>query len=194
MTAALAIWTSLFVCLINISLAGKIDLTLKMNAEGAETVRSVLTKLEKFHFHNFFSTSTQKGQVNEQFMREMAFVESQDGEEADAAMNGGIWKVDSHIFKTTQSFNYSILYQQICEAFCIDWQAVDYQELAKPLYSGLAVYIYMYHLDVNGEGLPDGALDRIKAEFWLRVFKRSHNQFYVRWTLYISQLRRTEGE
>ncbi len=71
--------------------------------------------------------------------------------------------------------------------------SVDYQELAKPLYSGLAVYIYMYHLDING-GLPDGALDRIKAEFWLRVFKRSHNQFYVRWTLYISQLRRTEGE
>ncbi len=90
MTAALAIWTSLFVCLINISLAGKIDLTLKMNAEGAETVRSVLTKLEKFHFHNLLSTSTQKGQVNEHFMREMAFVESQDGEEADAAMKGGI--------------------------------------------------------------------------------------------------------
>ena len=186
---------SICTCLISIGLAGKVDLTLQVGARGAETVRSVLSKMEQVNLFNFPSVSTQRGQINEQFMREMAYVESEDGEEMDTdSMEGGIWRVDSRIFEETQSYNYSTLYHLICESFCIDWRTVNFRDLTKPLYSGLTVRIYMYHLDTIGRGLPEGALDKTKAEFWLKRFQENQQQFSMKWFIYVSQLRRIEGK
>ena len=104
------------------------DLTLQDGAKGAETVRSVLTKLEYFNFFSLLSTSGQKTQVNEQFMREMAFVSSEDGEETNTVNIGGIWRVDRSIFEKTKSFNYTSLYRQISDCFYIDWSRISYRD------------------------------------------------------------------
>jgi len=168
------------------------DLTLQDGAKGAEIVRSVLTKLEYSDFFSILSTSSQETQVKEQFMREMAYVTSKDGEETNTASTGGIWGVDQSIFEKTKSFNYTSLYQQIADSFCIDWKRVRYGDLAKPLYSSLAVKIYLYHQNVIGNRLPSVSLDRTKAMFWVEVFQQ--NQNYTRWTTYVAQLRTIEGK
>jgi len=184
-----------FACLLSISRTEKVDLTLEVGVAGAETVRSVLNKLEHKNFLDLPSGSVGSSQVNEQFMREMAYVASQDGERpGGSGVKGGIWRLDEKVFKETQSYNYFSVYQRICEAFCIDWVTVTYEDLGKPLYSGLAVAIYMYHLDMVGNGLPVGALDRTKATFWLTFFQMNQHQSVSIWFIYIAQLRREEGK
>ena len=185
----------IFICMLGISRTEKVDSTLEVGVSGAEAVRSVLNKLEHKHFFNLPSGLTDSSQVTEQFMREMAYVASQDGERPSSNdVKGGIWRVDETIFKATQSYNYSSVYQRVCEAFCIDWATVSYKDLSKPFYSGLAVAIYMYHLETVGNGLPVEALDRTKAVFWLTFFQSNQHLSVSIWFLYVAQLRRIEGK
>ena len=180
-------------CLIVTTYTASVDRTLEDNARGAEAVRSVLSRMEQSNVFDSPSISTQQAQVNEQFMREMAYVESEDGEMATDNMEGGIWRVENSIFEETLLYNYTTLYQLICDAFCIDWRTVNYRDLTKPLYSGLAVQIHIYHLEITGRGLPEGATDRVKAAFWLEIFQRNQQRFFEKWLRCVSQLRDIEG-
>lgn len=172
------------------------DLTLEQDARGADTVRSVLSKMEQSNIFDSPSASVQRDQVTEQFIRELAYIESRDGEDnniEDMQGGGGIWRMENNVFQETKSYEYSTLYNRICELFCIDWQAVNYEDLRMPLYSGLAVRIYLYHLDNTGRGLPEAALDRTKASFWLEHFRNNQQQLFGKWLRCVSELREIEG-
>ncbi len=176
-----------------ISSTARVDQTLEDYGRGAEVVRSVLSRMEQANLYNSISVSTQKRQVYEQFMREMAYTESEDGQMTDPSTDGGIWKPSENIFEQTQSYTYNNLYQLICDVFCIDWRSVSYRDLTKPLYSGLTVQIYLYHLEITGNGLPESATDRQKAAFWLLHFLSNQQQFFEKWLRRVSQLREIEG-
>jgi len=116
--------------LICTSFSARVDKTLEDNARGAEVVRSVLSRMEQANLYNSISISTQKMQVYEQFMREMAYVQSEDGQMIDPNSDGGIWRPSANIFNQTQSYAYNNLYQLICDVFCIDWRSVSYSTQA----------------------------------------------------------------
>ena len=184
----------IFACLLYTIYATKVDRTLEENARGAETVRSVIARLDSANLFNSTSISTQKSQVYEQYTRELSYVESEDGEaNTDGSTDGGIWRVSERIFEETQSYNYRNLYQLICNVFCIDWNTVTYRDLANPLISGLTVQIYVYNLELTGRGLPESATDRQKAAFWLAMFQRNQGQLIDKWLQRVAQLRMVEG-
>jgi hypothetical protein len=169
------------------SSSARVDLTLERDAVGADVVRSVLIKLEAF---NATITSTEQ-QVMEQFMREMAFVQSKDGENnAQNAHDGGIWGVNRNLFETIRHYNYPAVFSNICSGFCVGWFDLDYSDLRTPLYSGLAVRIQLYHLFYTSQGLQEGYTDEDMALFWVAHFGGSDVNV---WLTLVQQLRNFEG-
>jgi len=180
-------------CLYYTTYAARVDRTLEVNASGAETVRSVISRLDSANLLDSASISHQKSQVYEQFTRELAYVESEDGEANADSTDGGIWRVSQSIFEETQLYSYRNLYQLICNVFCIDWSTVTYRDLANPLISGLTVQIYIYNLERSGRGLIESATDRVKAAFWLAEFQINQHQLIDKWLRCVAQLRVIEG-
>ena len=93
-----------------------LDLTLQRDARGADVVRAVQTKLDGSNIFNMLTT-TEK-QLYELFIREAAYVESQDGEENHDG--GGIWGVSEEILQQTQQHTAPELLDSICATFCIN--------------------------------------------------------------------------
>ncbi len=170
---------------------GPVDLTMKRDARGADVVRSVLSKMEE---SNVFDTSSMSAQVTEQFIREMAYVETMDGTDITASIqDGGIWGMTNEIFEETQLYDYPELFANICRFFCVDWMNLRYNDLRNPLLSGLAVRVVLFHLNSTSRGLPDIAVDRERANYWISYFGR-RNKLMSTWPSRINQLRNLEGK
>ena len=86
------------------------------------------------------------------YIRRIAWVETRDGLNRTFTFrpgyHGGLWQVDEVVFLETQNtLAYPQLidkHQQILVEFDIEWAAVEWEELRKPLHSGLAVWLYIH--------------------------------------------------
>lgn len=151
---------------------------------------SGLAKINEVDKVDKITTAAEK-QVIEQFIREMAYVESVDGTDYPQNVHdGGIWGVSRELFGQIQRYNFPQLFNAISAAFCINWLDVQYSELRSPLYSGLAVRIELFHLYSTNQRLSGAASDETKANFWTRHFSGTAAS---QWLTRTQQLRSTEG-
>ncbi|XP_048244945.1 uncharacterized protein LOC124143446 [Haliotis rufescens] len=89
------------------------------------------------------------------FLRRLAYVETHDGTDAKTyrpGYDGGIWQIDQDKFNMIK--NTGTLFSDVSSQFAIDWSTVQWSDLRKPLYSGLAAALY---LSTISEPLPQGA-------------------------------------
>ena len=178
-----------FVFLVCLAHGQGLDMTLQSGASGADVVRSVQSRLENSNIFNAPAAVTE-WQAYELFVREMAFVESQDG--TLGVQNGGIWRISQKIFKQTQQLDLNEIFDRICRIFCISWRDIGYDDLSRPLYSGLAVSIYLHHLYLTNQSSLQGAsTDMDRALFWDVSFGEFRDT--SQWLMRIEQLREIEG-
>lgn len=181
----------LLLCLASTSSERSIDLTLQRDSMGADVVRSVQSKLDDTNVFDAPSDLTER-QAYELYLRESAYVESKDGTQYPLGVpDGGIWRMSREVFEQTQVYDYPQLFNAICEAFCIDWSSVNYDELRSPLYSGLATSIFLHHLYITNRTLLETSTDMDKAVFWVTQFGES--RLAAQWISRVEQLRIVEG-
>lgn len=114
--------------------------------KGSEIVRVVVTKVESvFPTPCFAPGST--------FLRLIAYVETKDGTDSStyrSGFDGGIWQVQQKAFETTKDTNtYPDLiakHHEIKKRFGIDWTQVQWNDLRKPLVSGLAARLVLCNI------------------------------------------------
>lgn len=104
------------------------------------------------------------------FLRRLAFVESLDGKHEDTYYpnyGGGIWQVDRIGFEGTQdvSSHPALVkkHQKIKEAFNIDWPNVQWMDLRKPLYSGIAARLFLSNI---AQKIPLASNITGQAHYW----------------------------
>ena len=187
----MALWIEsvvLLVCLLVCLAHGQsVDLTLQRGANGTEVVRSVESKLSSTSLFYNLITPNEK-EVYEQFVREMAYVETRDGEDSS---EGGIWGVSRELFQQTKQYNNPRLFRAISSIFCIDWDSVSYDDLRTPLHSGLAIRIHLFSLYGSfSQKLQATSTEEGKARYWIQHFSGTSTQLWVTRT---QQLRRSEG-
>ena len=108
-------------------------------------------------------------QDDNDLLRRIAFVETKDGSYLDVFNNsGGIWAVDEDTFLSTQINNNSksSLFQkheEMRQLFGIEWKAVQWSELNKPLYSALAARLVLF---IAPEDIPSSEAVPAQAQFW----------------------------
>ena len=116
------------------------------------------------------------------YIRRIAWAETRDGLNRTFTFrpgyHGGLWQVDEVVFQETKdTLAYPLLdekYEQILVEFDIEWSRVQWVELRKPLYSGLAVWLYMF---TRTEAIPLNIQDQ--ANHWRRNYNRLHAQLTV---------------
>lgn len=102
------------------------------------------------------------------FLRRIAYVESKDGTDPLTYRNnysGGIWQVSEEAFKATKNTekftDLKKIHEMIMACFKIKWSEVEWVDLQKPFYSGLAARMYLFTFK---PGIPR---DMVKqAEYW----------------------------
>ena len=126
-----------FLCMFKLSIQQGVDQTRQREATGADVVRAVVNRIQ-----GVFGSDTQ-------FLRRIAFVESRDGTNSDTyrfGYHGGIWQVDEDLFQDTQDTTSHpelvARHEQIMNHFEIDWPSVQWTDLRRPLYSGLAARLF----------------------------------------------------
>ena len=106
---------------------------------------------------------------NSKLLQRIAYVETQDGSDREAfngGMNGGIWAVREDAFTSTQSGSNPLLVrkrEQIMVIFSINWEAVQWSELNKPLYSALAAQLVLFNAQ---DSIPSDSDEIAQAQFW----------------------------
>jgi receptor-type tyrosine-protein phosphatase Q len=132
MAATLLVFAAFFQ-LLQLTTAQAVDRTLEAEASGSGVVRAVVNKIEAVFGDD------------DQFLRRIAYVESKDGTDARTYRNGyhgGIWQVDMIGFRDTQDVvshpGLPAKFEQIMQEFGINWPNVEWMDLRKPLYSGIA--------------------------------------------------------
>ena len=120
-----------------------VDDTLREGASGSAVVRAVIGRIEDT---NIFPKDNQ-------FLRRIAYVESKDGKDSNTYRSGyygGIWQVDEVGFEDTQDIvshpGLATKLDEIQEKLGIDWRTVHWQDLLKPLYSGLATRLFLSNI------------------------------------------------
>ena len=162
-----------------------VDQTTDPRASGSNVVRAVISRLDAA---GVFEESGNADLTNV-FMRNMAYVETRDGTAyPDDNRNGGIWKLSRNKFLQTQRLDSDFpgVFDAIRTVFGIEWQNLDYGELEKPLYSGLAVRLYLTHI---ARFIPPTIRH---ASFWVNNFKEISVSIHE-WLTAIEMLSETEG-
>ena len=112
---------------------------------------------------------------DKKFLRRIAWVESKFGDDPGTyrpGYNGGIWQVDDIAFQDTQATsahpNLKQKYEKIREKLKIDWENAIWDDLRKPLYSGLAARLFLSNLP---HAIPDTL--RGQAEYWKTYYNKT---------------------
>ena len=131
-------------------------------------------------------------------LRRIAYVESSDGEDADTYRNGydgGIWQMDLTRFQSTSDINsHSDLqtkHEKIMQAFNIDWLNVQWVDLRKPFYSGLAARLYLSN---NATPIPLASDIIAQAYYWKDYFHSSGGGTVQKFVDNVTELERNKGE
>ena len=107
------------------------------------------------------------------YIRRIAWVESRDGLDNTtykADYYGGLWKVDKQLFLETKDTSYPNLtnkHKLVKTQFNVDWLELQWESLKKPLWSGLAISLYMY--TINDE-MPSSCSIAKQADHWNRNY------------------------
>lgn len=126
-----------------------VDETLMPNRNGSSVVRAVIEKIDAskiFEYSGWWQSANKKALVKI-FLRRMAYVETRDGKSYSV---GGIWNVAEEMFNQTKSPSvaYSDHYRSILQKMRssilnMDWRNITYANMTVPIYSGLAVALYL---------------------------------------------------
>ncbi|RUS84625.1 hypothetical protein EGW08_007597, partial [Elysia chlorotica] len=142
-------------------------------AKGTEVVEAVLGVLRDSCLYS----------DDAKFLRNLAFVESRDGEDQDTyrpGYTGGIWQVDRTQFERTkfESPRLSAEYSLLLSKLGIDWFGVTWADLVKPLYSGIAAALHLIL-----EGAPGTVASDVTSQaiFWVSRLRvgRSGQEFLI---------------
>ena len=113
---------------------------------------------------------------NNEMLRRIAYVETRDGTQADAANGGGIWAVSERRFLQTQNLNANVRLpaklRQIKSAFKIDWLQVQWRDLCVPLYSAIAARLVLY---LAPRAIPPANNLEAQAIFWVQYYNPDGN-------------------
>ena len=143
-----------------IALCKAVDDTVTPGASGSDVVRAVVGKIED---SNIFPSDNQ-------LLRRIAYVESKDGTDSNtyrSGYHGGIWQVDEVGFRDTQDTSahpaLSGKFVKIHEIFDIDWRQVQWEDLRKPLYSGLAARLFLSNIPFD---IPMASDIEAQGQYW----------------------------
>ena len=163
-----ALFVKLSVLLPNANAQGQ-DLTVQAGARGSSVVTACISRIQQ---PGIFSNDNE-------LLRRIAYVETSDGNDVDTypdGYDGGIWAVNLNLFQNTQ--NTSLypdlisLHQQIQASFSIQWSAVQWNDLRKPLYSALAARLYLYTVSVQ---IPISSNIQSQATYWAMYYNTFGN-------------------
>ena len=168
----------------------RVDLTTVPGANGVNVVRAVLSRMDE---SGIFQRSGNADLTNV-FLRNMAFVETRDGSDIpdDVAINGGIWRISPAQFQRTKELSiarHGAVYDAIRAYIGQDWRAVEYRDLTKPLYSGLAARLYLTFVATYSIIPPSSR----QGLFWSEKFKERKGDLQ-RWLDSITLLQQSEGK
>ena len=129
-------------------------------ASGSGVVEEVVSKVQSLF-----------GSDNK-FLRRIAYVESKDGTDKNtyrSGYDGGIWQVDRIGFESTQDTkshpSLEAKHKKIKQSLDIDWEKVKWNDLRKPLYSGLAARLFLLKIRAP---IPSTLKDQ--ADYWKRYY------------------------
>ena len=153
----------LSVCAVR-GMVSPVDRTIEPGEAGYDVVVATIARLNQL---NLFADTNR-------LLRRTAYAETRDGVDVltyRPGYYGGIWQVDEAIFTETQSNDtYPELFpllQGIRLRTGLNWLEVTWDELRRPLFSGLAASIYLELVpeEVPGPGDIEG-----QARYWKRHF------------------------
>ena len=140
------------------------DDTIRPGANGSDVVHAVVERIED---SNIFPSDNQ-------FLGRIAYVESKDGTDGATyrdGYHGGIWQVDEVGFRATQDTTshpgLTAKFDKIQETFGIDWRQVLWEDLRKPLYSGLAARLFLSNIPTP---IPSDV--REQGEYWQNNYNK----------------------
>lgn len=140
-----------------------VDMTIQNQATGPDVVQAVVDKIKDSCIYS----------NDRLFLRRLAYVESQDGLDKDTFRSGyygGIWQVNKIAYEATKQCNSSQYLFTLCEIISsklkIDWDRTRWQDLTKPLYSGLAASLY---LNLRAGNNTPGDINA-QAGFWSHYY------------------------
>ncbi|OWF42441.1 Cartilage matrix protein [Mizuhopecten yessoensis] len=143
--------------------SGQSDLTMQERTFGSAVVQAVTDRIRGGCIYS----------DDRLFIRRLAIVQSDDGNMATTYRSGyfgGIWQVDEDKFNTTTNCAHHTIREEcsiILSEFEIDWSSVQWTDLLKPLYSGLAASLY---LKLRGADPAPGDLTG-QASLWKSYFQ-----------------------
>ena len=139
---------------------GQVDQTVVAESNGENVVNAVVSRIRQ---SGIFPQ-------DHSFLRRIAYVESKDGNDDNtyrAGYHGGIWQVDDIGFRATQDVSsHPALegkHRRIREVFGIDWSNVQWMDLRKPLYSGLAARLFLSNIN---QEIPLASDISGQAQYW----------------------------
>ncbi|XP_069121965.1 uncharacterized protein [Argopecten irradians] len=116
------------------------------------------------------------------YLRRLAYVESKDGTANDtyrAGYYGGIWQIDRDQFLETQNSGFLNTARALLRnTLTIDWSTARWEDLRKPLYSGVAAALYT--LLKAGTGTLPSSVEK-QSSFWINTTKHTNleaNKYY----------------
>ena len=152
--------TGTFLCTC-IVLCITVDDTLREGASGSAVVRAVVGRIED---SNIFPHDNQ-------LLRRIAYVESKDGTDNNTyriGYYGGIWQMNEVVFQgtqnTTSNQGLATILNSIQEQLCINWSVVRWQDLRRPLYSGLATMLFLSNVPT---AIPFASDLQAQGEYWI---------------------------
>ena len=142
------------------------DQTIRAGASGEDVVEAVVARI---HQTRIFDD-------DRSFLRRIAYVESKDGNDQGtyrAGYDGGIWQVDQIAFLATKdSLSHPSLtqkHEKIREILNIDWSSVTWNDLRKPLYSGLAARLFLSNVP---QEIPFASEIAQQANYWKLYYNK----------------------
>ena len=136
------------------------DRTIEAGTSGTSVVTACISRIRQ---SQIFSSDNE-------LLRRIAYVETSDGNDAETYRDGyygGIWAVNQNMLQSTQdTVSHSVftsLHQQIQTSFSIQWSAVQWSDLRKPLYSALAARLYFYTVS---DSIPTSSDIPSQATYW----------------------------
>lgn len=163
------------------------DRTIVAGESGADVVQAVLTKLE---YSNVFTSSSDMRETI--FMQRMAYVETRDGTEpprfptSNGSATGGIWNVSPRVFQSTLS--HTSLIQRISHSQFlnyVNWTSEAQVNLSLPLYSGIAIRLYLSMLSVPS---PGATSRQAQQNFWIQNFHPERQTLIVSMNTWVNDL------
>ena len=161
-------WILMIVCPVLVS---SVDLTLVPDVGGTDVVVACLAKL---------SASQIFSKDDQQFMRRIAFVETNDGQDprtySDSSNNGGIWQLSESKYQQTKTSSDAQFLQGITNIFGINWTSTSWTDLRKPFFSALGARLYL-EIRVGNQGSDQFIFStdiQGQSEFWKTMYTNSN--------------------